>query len=194
MSEGQGWRERNVNNESEPIIGNSFSSGAAGQNKGCMESIHPVVLYGETPTERAGETSLPERTLRRHADAFDEQGMVVFLRPTRKQQHDMHRSLPVPMRQLIVDLKAEHPAFTLREFVARSSMGKWSGTRRHSAVILPWNGACSCCRARFSVLLTTTSSVLGFVVTRTSSRKGCRSCWTSYYAGESALTRGDKYL
>jgi len=70
------------------------------------ESIRPVVLYGETPTERAVETSLPERTLRRHADAFDEQGMVVFLRPTLKQQHDMHRSLPVPMHQLIVDLKS----------------------------------------------------------------------------------------
>ncbi len=25
MSEGQGWRKRNVNNESEPIIGNRFS-------------------------------------------------------------------------------------------------------------------------------------------------------------------------
>src|SRR5258708_17765881 len=60
--------------------------------------------------------------------------------------------------------------------------------RRHSAVTLPWSGASACCRARFSVLLMKTSSVLGLVVTRTSSRKGCRSCWTSYYAGEGALT------
>jgi hypothetical protein len=37
MSEGQGWRKRNVNNESEQIIGNRFSSGAAGQNNGCMK-------------------------------------------------------------------------------------------------------------------------------------------------------------
>jgi len=29
-----------------------------------------------------------------------------------------------------------------------------------------------------------TSSALGLVVTPTSSRKGCRSCWTSYSAGE----------
>lgn len=79
------------------------------------ESIRPVVLYGETPAERAQETVLPERTLRRYADAFDEQGMMVFLRPTQKQQEDMHRSLPVPMRQLIVDLKADHPGFTFRE-------------------------------------------------------------------------------
>src|SRR5262249_19460752 len=60
--------------------------------------------------------------------------------------------------------------------------------RRHSAVTSPWSGAFSCCRARFSVLLTKTSSVLGLVVTLTSFRKECRSCWTSYYAGESALT------
>jgi hypothetical protein len=37
MSEGQEWRKRNVNAESEPIIGNRFSSGAAGQNNGCMK-------------------------------------------------------------------------------------------------------------------------------------------------------------
>jgi hypothetical protein len=37
MSEGQGWRKRNVNNESEPIIGNRFSSGEAFQNNGCMK-------------------------------------------------------------------------------------------------------------------------------------------------------------
>lgn len=73
------------------------------------------MLYGETPAERAQQTLLPERTLRRHADAFDEQGMVIFLRPTHKQQEDQHRSLPVPMRQLIVDLKTEHPGFTRRE-------------------------------------------------------------------------------
>src|SRR5437879_3774063 len=57
--------------------------------------------------------------------------------------------------------------------------------RRHSAVTSPWSGAYSCCQARFSVLLMKTSSALGLVVTLTSSRKGCRSCWTSYSAGGS---------
>jgi putative transposase len=107
MSERQGWRERTDNWK-------QIQQWCRWPEQRLYESIRPVILYGETPAERAGETSLPERTLRRHADAFDEQGMVVFLRPTRKQHHDMHRSLPVPMRQLIVDLKAEHPEFTLR--------------------------------------------------------------------------------
>ena len=38
-----------------------------------------------------------------------------LFRPTKQQREDHHRSLPVPMRQLIVDLKAEYPDFSLRE-------------------------------------------------------------------------------
>jgi hypothetical protein len=60
---------------------------------------------------------LAESTLRRTADTFDELGMVSLFRPTKKQREDHHRSLPVPMRQLIVDLKAEYPDFSLREIV-----------------------------------------------------------------------------
>src|SRR6266568_2423142 len=60
--------------------------------------------------------------------------------------------------------------------------------QRHSAVTSLWNGAFSCCRARFSVLPMKTSSALGLVVTLTSSRRECRSYWTSYSPGEGALT------
>jgi hypothetical protein len=81
------------------------------------ESIRPITLYGIPPTERAQETGLAESTLRRTADTFDELGMVSLFRPTKKQREDHHRSLPVPMRQLIVDLKAEYPDFSLREIV-----------------------------------------------------------------------------
>lgn len=35
--------------------------------------------------------------------------------PTQQQREDPHRSVPVPMRQLIVDLKAEYPDFSLHE-------------------------------------------------------------------------------
>ncbi len=35
--------------------------------------------------------------------------------PTTKQQHDTHRNLPTPMRQVIADLKAEFPALHFRE-------------------------------------------------------------------------------
>ena len=42
MSEGHGWRKRNANDKSEPIIGNRFSSGEAGQNNGCMIVFAPL--------------------------------------------------------------------------------------------------------------------------------------------------------
>ncbi|GAC1310878.1 MAG: hypothetical protein NVSMB27_47730 [Ktedonobacteraceae bacterium] len=61
---------------------------------------------------------MAESTLRRAADAFDTQGMISLFRPTKAQREDHHRSLPVLMRQLIVDLKAEYPDFTLGEIAA----------------------------------------------------------------------------
>jgi len=79
------------------------------------ESIRPITLFGIPPAERAQETGLAESTLRRTADTFDSLGMASLFRPTRQQREDYHRSLPVPMRQLIVDLKTEYPDFSLRE-------------------------------------------------------------------------------
>ena len=79
------------------------------------ESIRPVTLYGVTPAERAQETGMAQQTLRRTAEAFEAEGMVSVFRPTRAERASHHRSLPVPMRQLIVDLKTERPGFTLRE-------------------------------------------------------------------------------
>src|SRR5258708_30362378 len=79
------------------------------------ESIRPITLFGLPPAERAQETGLAERTLRRTADAFDSLGMAGLFRPTKQQREDHHRSLPVPMCQLIVDLKAEYPDFSVRE-------------------------------------------------------------------------------
>jgi hypothetical protein len=82
------------------------------------EGIRPITLFGTTPAERAHETGLSESTLRRAADAFDADGVLSLLRPTEAQRADHHRSLPVPMRQLIVDLHAEYPAFTLGEIAS----------------------------------------------------------------------------
>jgi putative transposase len=76
------------------------------------EGIRPVVLYGIPPAERAQETGLAERSLGRAADAFDTHGMISLFRPTKAQREDHHRSLPVAMRQLIVDLKTEYADFT----------------------------------------------------------------------------------
>jgi putative transposase len=82
------------------------------------EGIRPVVLFGLPPAERAQETSLAERSLRRASDAFDTHGMISLFRPTKAQREDHHRSLPVAMRQLIVDLKAEYADFTTGEIAA----------------------------------------------------------------------------
>ncbi len=79
------------------------------------EMIRPVVLFSETPAERAKETGEARRTLYRKVEQFEEQGMVGLFKPTQKQTEDTHRSLPTPMRQAIADLKAEFPFLHLRE-------------------------------------------------------------------------------
>jgi len=82
------------------------------------EGIRPIVLFGIPPVERAQETGLAERSLGRAADAFDTHGIISLFRPTKAQREDHHRSLPVAMRQLIVDLKAEYADFTDGEIAA----------------------------------------------------------------------------
>src|SRR3989449_3361136 len=82
------------------------------------EGIRPITLFGIPPAERTQETGLAESSLRRAADAFDTHGMISLFRPTKAQREDHHRSLPVAMRQLIVDLKAEYADFTDGEVAA----------------------------------------------------------------------------
>jgi transposase len=79
------------------------------------ELVRPLVLFGDLSAERAQETETPERTLRHQAEEFTAGGMLSLFRPTRKQVEDHHRSLPPPMRQAIVDLKAEYPGLSLHE-------------------------------------------------------------------------------
>src|SRR6266567_5289958 len=92
------------------------------------EGIRPITLFGIPPAERANETGVAESTLRRAAAAFDTHGMISLFRPTKAQREDHHRSLPVTMRQLIVDLKAEYPAFTDGEIAAICAI-QFSGRR-----------------------------------------------------------------
>jgi len=82
------------------------------------EGIRPITLFGIPSAERAQETGLAESSLRRASDAFDTHGMISLFRPTKAQREDHHRSLPVAMRQLIVDLKAEYADFTDGEVAA----------------------------------------------------------------------------
>lgn len=97
------------------------------------ESIRPITLHGLPSAERAQETGIAESTLRRAADAFDELGMASLFRPTKQQRQDHHRSLPVPMRQLMVDVKAEYPDFSLRE-IADLCYGQFDRRPSHNTV------------------------------------------------------------
>ena len=47
------------------------------------ELIRPVVLFGFSAAERAKQTGVPERTLRRKADRFDTEGMTSLSEPMR---------------------------------------------------------------------------------------------------------------
>jgi putative transposase len=81
------------------------------------EIIRPVILGWETPKERSAETGMPQRTIYYKANLFDQAGMASLLPPDPPPAVPKldKRSLPPPMRQAIVDLKAEYPTFTLHE-------------------------------------------------------------------------------
>jgi putative transposase len=75
------------------------------------ETIRPLVLFGDSVAERAREVGASERTLYRRVDRFRAEGMEsLFDTQTAKL-----RELPPAIRRLIVDLKAEYPAFNLNE-------------------------------------------------------------------------------
>ena len=80
------------------------------------EAIRPLVLFHETAGERAKEIDVPQRTLSRKADAFERYGMPsLFASGEQGGARETRNSLPPEMRQLIVDLHAEHPSMSWRE-------------------------------------------------------------------------------
>ena len=81
------------------------------------EIIRPVILWGETPKERAAETGMSMRTIYYKSNLFDQAGMASLLPPepppvVPKQDK---RTLPPDIRQEIVNLHAEYPAFRPHE-------------------------------------------------------------------------------
>src|SRR5437588_562886 len=76
------------------------------------ELIRPVVLFGRSAAERAKETNTPARTIHRKADRFDAYEMASLFADFHPPKDTDRRSLPPHLRQLIVDRKTEHPAFT----------------------------------------------------------------------------------
>ena len=96
------------------------------------ELLRPIVLFGRTPAERAAETGVPERTLRRRADRFDAAGMASLFEPAASVAND-RRALPAALRQAIVDLKAEYPPRNLRE-IARICATRFHRSVSHHTV------------------------------------------------------------
>lgn len=76
------------------------------------ELIRPVVLFGQSPAERAAETGAAERTLYRHVARFDQLGMAGLIPPPKVEKH---RTLPPEVRQAILDAKREHPPLNVHE-------------------------------------------------------------------------------
>jgi hypothetical protein len=79
------------------------------------ERLRPIMLFGETAASRAKETGVSERTLHYQADQFERHGMASLFHKQPPPSLEKGRSLPPEMRQLMVDLKAEHPGFRPHE-------------------------------------------------------------------------------
>ena len=77
------------------------------------EVIRPVVLWGQTPKERGTETGVSPRTIYYRANLFDQAGMASLLplEPPPPVPALNKRTLPPDIRQEIVDLHAQYPAF-----------------------------------------------------------------------------------
>jgi len=80
------------------------------------EAIRPIVIFGQTPGERAKEIDVPRRTLSRKANEFEQYGMQSLF-PSGEQggARETSKTLPTEIRQLIVDLHAELPSMSWRE-------------------------------------------------------------------------------
>ena len=76
------------------------------------ESIRPIVLFGDSAEARALEIGEPVRTLYRHLHRFSSQG---FAGLTAAAHPPPAHTLPFAVRQLIVQLHADYPAFNVNE-------------------------------------------------------------------------------
>ncbi len=81
------------------------------------EVIRPVILGWETPKERSAETGMPMSSIFYKANLFDQAGMASLLPPAPPPEIPKHdkRSLPPDIRQEIVDLHTQYPAFRPHE-------------------------------------------------------------------------------
>lgn len=74
------------------------------------ELIRPVVLFGHSPAQRAKETGISRRLIRRKVQRFSTFGMASLFEVSPVEVLP-RRTFPEEIRQAILTLKAEHPAF-----------------------------------------------------------------------------------
>jgi putative transposase len=81
------------------------------------EVIRPCILGWETPKERAAETGMPMSSIYYKANLFDQAGMASLLPPAPPPEIPKQdkRSPPPHIRQEIVDLHTQYPAFRPHE-------------------------------------------------------------------------------
>lgn len=97
------------------------------------EQIRPMVLFDASVVERATEVGISASTLYRRLDRFAGDGIEGLLdAPTAKRKR-----LPPSVRRLIVDLKAEYPAFNTNEIanVVHACFGRRPDYRSVSRVL-----------------------------------------------------------
>lgn len=97
------------------------------------EQIRPMVLFDASVAERASEVGTSASTLYRRLDRFAEDGMEsLFDAPTARRKR-----LPPTARRLILDLKAEYPAFNLNEIanVVQACFGRKPDVRSVGRVL-----------------------------------------------------------
>ena len=83
------------------------------------ELIRPVVVFGSPLVERAKQTGVSARTIYRRTSRFDELGMQSLFEA---EPAEDNRRLPQVIRQAIVQLKAEYPAFRPNELATICSI------------------------------------------------------------------------
>jgi putative transposase len=84
------------------------------------EIIRPVLLFGVSPKERAEETGMSKSSIYYKANHFDISGMASLLpvTPPPDIPKQDKRTLPPPIRQAIVDARAEYPGLSLHEIAS----------------------------------------------------------------------------
>jgi hypothetical protein len=89
----------------------------ASREQEAYELLRPIVLFGQPPGSRARQTGVSERTLRRKVARFVAAGMRSFFEADDPPVPD-GRTLPLGIRNAIVELKAEYPPLSLRQIAA----------------------------------------------------------------------------